>query len=283
MSATNRTAVDLGLLTLRLTAGGLLAGHGAQKLFGSFGGSGLEGTAGWIKSLGLRPERQWALLAGGSEFVGGMLTALGLLHPVGPLATVGPMVMAWTKVHAGKPIWVNSGGAELPLANIAVAAALTLSGAGRFSLDHILGIRAPALLVASTVAGVAVGVAVGGSQPAPEPAMDEEREELAEGLPGGAPRPDLGQGAGMSPPAAPDPAGLSRLAPDYEGMIYGEAGAGDYGGLGGGLPSAIPERAKEVGSDPPGAFPGWSANVGEANPRPAGDNRGEESDPAPRD
>src|SRR5687767_13895981 len=61
---------DLGLLGLRLTAGGLLAGHGAQKLFGKFGGYGLEGTAGWLESIGLRPGKPWATLAGASEFGG---------------------------------------------------------------------------------------------------------------------------------------------------------------------------------------------------------------------
>src|SRR5688572_23388419 len=81
--------VDLGLLALRLTAGGLLAGHGAQKLFGAFGGHGLEGTAGWLESIGLRPGKPWATLAGLSEFGGGALTALGLGGPLGPVALQG--------------------------------------------------------------------------------------------------------------------------------------------------------------------------------------------------
>jgi putative oxidoreductase len=102
---------DLGLLVLRGTAGGLLAGHGAQKLFGWFGGYGLEGTAGWLESLGLRPAREWALLAGVGEFGGGLLTALGLFHPVGPLMLLGPMAMATGKVHWGKSIWATEGGA----------------------------------------------------------------------------------------------------------------------------------------------------------------------------
>jgi uncharacterized membrane protein YphA (DoxX/SURF4 family) len=61
-----------------------MAGHGAQKLFGSFGGPGLEGTSGFMEMLGMRPGRPWAYLAGLSEFGGGVLTALGLLYPMGP-------------------------------------------------------------------------------------------------------------------------------------------------------------------------------------------------------
>jgi putative oxidoreductase len=265
MHKTNGLTADLGLLALRLTAGGLLAGHGAQKLFGSFGGSGLEGTAGWLESLELSPGRPWAMLAGGSELASGLLTALGLLHPVGPLASLGPMAMAWSKVHAGKPIWVTSGGAELPLLNIVVASTLTLVGPGRLTLDRLLGLRASTLLVAGTVAGVAAGVAAGalsGQGPAPEL--------------GDADQPD--PGVGLSAPVVPtlENAGL-RL--DEEG----ERGAEAYGGIGEELPPELPELAKEVGADPPGAFPAWGASIGRANPRPAGDTHGDDSEPHARE
>src|SRR4051812_2093695 len=99
------TAADVGLLGLRITLGGLLAGHGAQKLFGLFGGFGLAGVAGWLESLGMKPGRFWALLAGGSEFGSGLLIAAGFLNPLGPIGLFGPMVIAWNKAHAGKPIW----------------------------------------------------------------------------------------------------------------------------------------------------------------------------------
>jgi putative oxidoreductase len=72
---------DLALLVLRAVSGSLLVGHGAQKLFGSFNGPGLEGTSGWLESMGLRPGRPWAYLAGLSELGGGALTALGFLNP----------------------------------------------------------------------------------------------------------------------------------------------------------------------------------------------------------
>ena len=154
---------DLARLIVRLAFGGLMAGHGAQKLFGWFGGHGLKGTAGWLESMGLRPGKQWALLAALSEFGGGVLTLLGLLSPIGPLATIGAMGMAIAKAHWGKPIWVTSGGAELPVLNIATALALSLVGPGRVSVDNALGIRLPRRLVlvpglALVAAGVAFGV-----------------------------------------------------------------------------------------------------------------------------
>src|SRR5437870_11631584 len=142
------TMRDIGLLILRLTMGGLLAGHGSQKLFGWFSGPGLKGTAGWLESLGLQPGTPWATVAAASEFGGGTLTALGLLHPLGPIGTIGAMVMATATAHKGKPIWVTAGGAELPVTNMAAALSLALSGPGRFSLDSVFGIRLPRAVVA---------------------------------------------------------------------------------------------------------------------------------------
>lgn len=149
---------DLAVLIVRLTTGGLLAGHGAQKLFGSFGGYGLEGTSGWMESMGFKPGQAWAVAAGASEFGGGLLTALGLFHPVGPISTVGAMAVATRSAHGGKPIWVTEGGAELPVTNIAVAAGLSLVRVGRYSLDHLLGIHVPKGVALMTAAAVAGGV-----------------------------------------------------------------------------------------------------------------------------
>ncbi|MHB1134464.1 MAG: DoxX family protein [Chloroflexota bacterium] len=152
---------DLARLIVRLVTGGLLAGHGGQKLFGWFGGYGVEGTSGWLHSLGMRPSRPWAYMAGGSEFVGGLLTMLGFLHPIGPITTLGPMSMAMRKAHWNKPIWVTEGGGELPVTNIAVAAALALTGPGRLSLDHQLGLRLPSWVGMLALMGVAGGVIYG--------------------------------------------------------------------------------------------------------------------------
>lgn len=174
---------DFGLLVLRLVAGGLMAGHGSQKLFGWFGGYGMQGTAGWLESLGLRPGQRWAALAGAGEFGGGVLTALGFLHPLGPVTTLGPMAMAWQKAHAGKPIWVTEGGAELPLTNMAIAIAVATAGPGRYSMDRLFGIRMPAALVALATAATAAGVLVGMNahpEPAHEPGTMGQETSAAE-------------------------------------------------------------------------------------------------------
>jgi len=90
---------NLAALILRVALGGLMAGHGAQKLFGSFGGPGMEGTSGFMEMLGLRPGKPWAVMAGLSEFGGGVLTLLGFLNPLGPVGVIGSMAMATTKAH----------------------------------------------------------------------------------------------------------------------------------------------------------------------------------------
>ena len=170
---------DVGLLVLRLTTGGLLAGHGAQKLFGAFGGHGLEGTAGFMESLGLRPADRWAALAGLSEFGGGVLTALGLLNPLGPIGIVSAMTMAARTAHRGKPIWSTAGGAELPVINISAALALALAGPGRYSLDKALGLRLPQPLVGLAAAGAAGGVYLGLTQ-AQAASTEAKSEESAQ-------------------------------------------------------------------------------------------------------
>ena len=138
-----------------------MAGHGAQKLFGWFGGPGLKGTAKWLESIGLTPGQWSAMAAALSEFGGGTLTMLGFLDPLGPVATLGSMAMATAKVHWGKPIWVNAGGAEYPLVNMAIATALILAGPGTYSLDEALGTSLPRWVAIPSVALVAAGVALG--------------------------------------------------------------------------------------------------------------------------
>lgn len=155
------SAADVGLLALRVAAGGLLAGHGAQKLFGAFGGPGHEATRRWLESIGIQPGRLWALAAGMSEFGGGTLTALGLLHPTGPIVMMAPMAMATGKVHWGKPIWATAGGAELPVLNMAIAVALGLVGPGRLSLDGLLGLKLSRPAVAAAIAATATGTVAG--------------------------------------------------------------------------------------------------------------------------
>ncbi len=174
--------VDVALLVLRATTGSLLAGHGAQKLFGWFGGHGLKGTSGWVESLDLRPGRVWALVAGLSEFGGGALMVLGFLNPMGELGVLGSMSMATSKVHWGKPIWVTSGGAELPVTNAAIASALMLAGDGKYSLDELLGSRLPrwTAIPGLAVVGATLAVALRGSF-TPEETKRESGVELPAG------------------------------------------------------------------------------------------------------
>lgn len=172
---------DIGLLTVRTVVGGLMVGHGAQKLFGWWGGYGLEGTSAWLESIGLRPGRPWAIAAGASEFGGGALTALGFLHPFGPITMMGSMAVATRKAHWSKPIWVTSGGAELPLTNMAVGVALALVDPGRLSIDHALGIKVSREISLLAAAGVALGVIFSEAAPAVTPMGEEIAETELQG------------------------------------------------------------------------------------------------------
>jgi putative oxidoreductase len=156
--------------------GSLMAGHGAQKLFGSFGGPGLEGTSGFMEMLGMRPGRAWAYLAGLSEFGGGVLTALGLLKPLGPLGVIASMSMATRKAHWGKPIWVTEGGAELPVLNIAISTALMIREPDRYSLDRVLGIRLPAWVGPVSLVGIILTVLYAELGPDEMPEQEESQE-----------------------------------------------------------------------------------------------------------
>jgi putative oxidoreductase len=167
-------------LIVRLAQGTFMAGHGAQKLFGSFGGPGLEGTSGFMEMLGMRPGRPWAYLAGLSEFGGGVLTALGLLNPLGPLGIIGSMSMATRKAHWGKPVWVTEGGAELPLLNIAVSTALMIREPDRYSLDRLLGIRLPIWVGPLGLVGVILTVLYTELEADEPPEQDEEVQEGAQ-------------------------------------------------------------------------------------------------------
>jgi len=143
---------DSTLLGLRLTLGGYLAVHGAQKLFGSFGGAGLEKTGVFFERLGLKPGPAFAALAGGAEFAGGILTAAGALSPVGPLSVAGAMSVA-SLTHADKGPMLQKGGFELPATNLAAALVLFSTGPGRFSFDRLIGFRLPKALTRLTVVG----------------------------------------------------------------------------------------------------------------------------------
>jgi putative oxidoreductase len=132
---------DLALLALRLLIGLLFVGHGAQKLFGWFGGYGIAGTGAWMESIGLRPGRQMALLAGLSEVLGGALFVAGLLLPVAALLIGGAMLIAIVKVHGKNGVWSQNNGYEYNLVLLVLVVALALLGPGRLSLAALLGIN----------------------------------------------------------------------------------------------------------------------------------------------
>jgi len=131
--------MDLALLVLRVVVGLLFVGHGSQKLFGVFGGHGLAGTAGFFESIGLRPGRIHAPAAGGAEFVGGALLALGLATPLAAALIIAVMVAAVVTVHLPNGVWATGNGYELNLVYGAIAFALAGTGAGAASIDHAIG------------------------------------------------------------------------------------------------------------------------------------------------
>jgi putative oxidoreductase len=124
-----------GLFIIRAIIGGLLFAHGTQKLFGWYGGYGLDGTGGFFESVGHRPGRTMAMVAGLSEAGGGLLLILGLFTPIGSAAIIGTMIVAAVSVHKDNGLWATNGGYELPLINAVVAAGLAFTGAGKWSLD----------------------------------------------------------------------------------------------------------------------------------------------------
>src|SRR6184192_2730280 len=132
--------MDAGLLVARVVFGLVIAAHGSQELFGWFGGYGLAGTGGFFESLGFRPGRLFAALAGLGEFAGGLLLALGFLGPVGPALVLSVMIVAAVTVHWGKGLFSTTNGIEVPLLYASTATGLALTGPGRFSLDAVVGL-----------------------------------------------------------------------------------------------------------------------------------------------
>jgi putative oxidoreductase len=130
--------LSIGLLLIRLVIGVLFIGHGAQKLFGWFGGYGLKGTGNWMDSLGLKPGMTMALLAGLTELIGGILFTLGLLTPLAGLMIAATMVIAIVKVHRPNGLWSTQNGYEYNLTLLAVAIGIALIGPGQYALDALL-------------------------------------------------------------------------------------------------------------------------------------------------
>lgn len=128
----------LDTLPLRLAAGTIFAAHGAQKLFGWFGGYGLEGTGQWMASIGIEPGMAMAVLAGSAEFFGGLALLAGALVRPSALVLAATMLVAIVAVHLQNGLFMANNGYEFGLALLAISIALIFRGAGSISIDQWL-------------------------------------------------------------------------------------------------------------------------------------------------
>jgi putative oxidoreductase len=174
--------MEAGLLLIRVVLGTIMVAHGAQKLFGWFGGHGLAGTGSWLESMGFKPARLYSAVNGWAEFGGGVLLALGLLTPLGAAAVAGVMFVAIATVHWSNGFFNTSGGYEFNLLIAATVIALAFTGPGEISIDHLADWTLAG--AAWGLAALGISAAVAGSvlamrKPQPEPAQEEKsREEV---------------------------------------------------------------------------------------------------------
>ena len=173
--ATQGRTVKIARLLLRVIVGGFFVGHGTQKLFGWFGGQGLEATAQGFEHLGMRPGRRNAIAAGVAEAGGGAALALGFATPLAASVLTATMLTAINRVHLKNGPWAGNGGYEYNVVLIAAVLALVEAGPGPVSLDASLGLErsGPEWALAALAAGVAGAVGAhqaAESQPAPTPA-----------------------------------------------------------------------------------------------------------------
>ena len=171
--------MKLGRLILRIAVGGFFFGHGTQKLFGWFGGNGLEATGNMFeKGLGLRPGKQHALAAGVAEAGGGALIALGAATPIAASVITATMLTAIQRVHFSKGPWITQGGYEYNVVLIAAVLALAETGPGSPSIDSARGSEAygpkwAALALLLGLAGAAGAHAIAEATPAPPEAAPD--------------------------------------------------------------------------------------------------------------
>ena len=151
--------LGIGLLVARLVLGLLMAAHGAQKLFGWFGGYGLNATGEFMVQLGFPSGRAFASAASMGEIASGLLVAFGFLGPIGPALMISVMIVAAVTVHLKNGVFATSNGIELPLLYGAGALAIALAGFGPYSLDALLGITT---LWTPRIVALVLAIGVGG-------------------------------------------------------------------------------------------------------------------------
>jgi putative oxidoreductase len=176
--------MKIGRALLRVIVGGLFVGHGTQKLFGWFGGPGLENTAKGFEGLGLRPAKANAIAAGAAEAGGGALLAAGLATPLAGSVLTATMLTAIHRVHLKNGPWTGNGGYEYNLVLIAAALAIVEVGPGALSLDKALDRErsgsgwALAALLTGAIGSIGAH-AIAAAQPAPQPAAEQAAEAPA--------------------------------------------------------------------------------------------------------
>ena len=171
--------MDIGILIIRMLLGLAIAGHGAQKLFGWFGGYGIKRTGGFFEAIGFRPGAAFATAAGLSEMGGGLLLTLGLFTPFGAAAVLSAMLVAMVSVHVKNGFFAAGNGIELPFLYAVAASGVALTGAGSISLDGLLGLSflsepylVTALLVFAVIGAFVTLSMRQGSAPVPSKSSD---------------------------------------------------------------------------------------------------------------
>jgi putative oxidoreductase len=147
----------IALLIVRVILGLGIAAHGAQKLFGWFGGYGIKGTGGFFETIGFRPGNFFAAAAGLGEFGGGALTVLGVGGPIGPAIIIMVMLVAILAVHWGHGFFTAKNGSELPLTYASGSLLLMFTGPGPYSIDSLLGLSG---VWSANLTWIALGVAI---------------------------------------------------------------------------------------------------------------------------
>ncbi|MHC8387596.1 DoxX family protein [Pseudomonas sp. MDT2-39-1] len=132
------TRAGYGLTVLRIFVGIIFAAHGAQKLFGMFGGYGIAGTAQYMESLGLAPGHLMAILSGGTEFFGGLALIIGLLVRPAALGLAFLSLVAIFTVHISHGLFMSNNGYEFALALLGGSIAVLIEGAGKLSVDRAI-------------------------------------------------------------------------------------------------------------------------------------------------